>query len=121
MPITRLHLKTAVAVPRTHDPLPPGLVGLRNCAREARLFDNSANPLTALLQMLPAKLGKRLVFFEPTARDVSFDEQWVLNLLDALRQKDTDRYRFAMLSRLNKADAAETHFLVCKAALKLDV
>ncbi len=121
MPVTQLST-TALARASVHQTPPPvGLSALRCYAQAARLFGRDTDPVAVLLRALPDRLGKRLVFFEPGASDVSFDERWVLNLLDALRQRDTDRYQFAMLSRLTKADAAELHFIACKAARTLDV
>lgn len=76
--------------------------------------------MAALIQKLEKTLGKRVVFFEATAQDTSFDEDWLFNLLDAVKQGDSDRYCFALRSRMGKMDAADVHFLVCKAALTLD-
>ncbi|MEE4188149.1 MAG: hypothetical protein V2I76_06845 [Roseobacter sp.] len=121
MSVTQLSA-ASLAVSQIRQPPPPaGLSTLRRYARAGRLFGRDMDPLATLLRVLQERLGKRLVFFEPGASDVSFDERWVLNLLDALRARDTDRYQFAMLSRLTKADAAEVHFVACKAARILDV
>lgn len=121
MPITQLSTMPSAPLPARETPPPAGLQTLRRHARTARLFGREQHAVATLLQILPDRLGKRLVFFEPGASDVSFDERWLLNLFDAHRQRDTDRYQFAMLSRLSKADAAEVHFAVCKAAHTLDV
>ncbi len=66
-------------------------------------------------------IGKRLVLFEPGAADMSFDEKWLLNLIASVQAGDKDRYCFALLSRMSKADAADVHFSVCKASWTLDV
>lgn len=66
-------------------------------------------------------LGKRLAFFKRGARDVSFDEAWLLNMFEAVWTGDKDRYCFALLSQMSKADAADLHFATCKAAWTLGV
>ena len=95
---------------------------LRDKGRQARLYGAVSNdPLVALLARFPDALGRRLVFFEPTSSELSFDEVWLLNLFDAVRNHDQDRYCFAMRSRMSKANAAEMHFFVMKAIGALDV
>ncbi len=110
--------QTRLAMPR---PVPPGLEALRRYGRAARLHPEQTDVLVAVLQAFARVMGKRLVFFEPGAQEVSFDESWLLNLFDAVRTGDTDRYQFALLSRMGKADAADLHFRVCKAAWTLEV
>lgn len=107
---------------RVDPPLLGTLEQLRSTARRLRLHatcDTSA--LGVLLDRLPSMLGCRMVFHEPGAQDVSFDEAWVLNLLDAVRMGDEDRYRFALLSRMRRDRASALHFLVCQAAHTLDM
>jgi hypothetical protein len=85
--------------------------------RKARLSGvTTGDPMLDLLSALPDALGKRLKFHEPTAAEKSFDEVWLENLLDAVRQGDDARYRFALLSRMSRERASRLHFLVCKAA-----
>ena len=107
----------------THTPPPPKvLADLRDMGRKARLFGAIADdPMQILLARLPKALGRRLVFFEATSHEMSFDEAWLLNLFDAVHKLDHDRYCFAMRSRMSRAQASELHFLVCKAARALDV
>ena len=94
---------------------------VRCVGRRLRLHGaRDPSPLGVLLQRLPAMLGRRLVFHEHGARDVSFDEAWLLNLLDAVRSADEDRYRFALLSRMPRDRASALHFLVCQTAHTLD-
>ncbi|WP_322892751.1 MULTISPECIES: hypothetical protein [unclassified Yoonia] len=90
---------------------------LRAAGRKARLTGvTTGNPMQALLAALPAALGRRLRFHELTAVEKSFDEAWLENLLDAVRQGDEARYRFALLSRMSREQASRLHFLICKAA-----
>ena len=99
---------------------PAGIEDVRRAAGVARLCSNASDALVSALQVLPDVLGKRMVIYEPRARDLSFDEAWLLNTFDAIRQGDTDRYSFAMLSRMDRVKATELHFLMCKAAWTLD-
>jgi hypothetical protein len=107
----------------TQTPPPPkALADLRARGRKARLFGAiSGEPMHDLLAKLPAALGRRLVFFEDSSTELSFDEAWLLNLFDAVHRADHDRYCFAMRSRMSRANASALHFLVCKAARALDV
>lgn len=106
-----------------HTPPPPkALATLRDSGRRARLYGvGSQDPMVALLARFPDALGRRLVFFEPSSSELSFDEAWLLNLFDAVRQNDHDRYCFAMRSRMSKAQAAELHFSVMKAVATLEI
>jgi len=99
----------------------PMPAGLRATGRRLRLSGRTAgDPMGELLAALPAALGRRMRFYEPTAAEQSFDEAWLANALDAVRKGDEPRYRFAMLSRMSKARASELHFLMCRAANRLD-
>jgi hypothetical protein len=90
---------------------------LRAAGRKARLSGvTNGSPMQALLAALPDALGRRMRFHEPSAQEKSFDEVWLENLLDAARQGDEARYRFALLSRMSREQASRLHFLVCKAA-----
>ncbi|MBQ2260416.1 MAG: hypothetical protein II336_03505 [Loktanella sp.] len=90
---------------------------LRDAGRKARLTGvTTGDPMQALLAALPAALGRRMRFHELNAAEKSFDELWLENLLDAVRQGDEARYRFALLSRMSREQASRLHFLVCKAA-----
>ena len=107
-------MQNAIACPLT--PQPPDL-RLRVAGRKARLSGvTSGDPMQVLLAALPGALGRRLRFHELNAAERSFDEAWLENLLDAVRQGDGARYRFALLSRMSREQASRLHFLVCKAA-----
>jgi hypothetical protein len=97
-------------------PQPPAET-LRHAGRLARLSGRrTGDPMQVLLAALPAALGRRMRFHEPGAVEKSFDELWLENLLDAVRQNDEARYRFALLSRMSREQASRLHFLICKAA-----
>ena len=99
---------------------PPNAV-LRSAGRRARLARGAGDdPMTELIDALPVAIGRRLRFYEPGAIERSFDECWLDNIFDAIRQGDTDRYRFALLSRMSRETASAMHFLFCKAARHLD-
>lgn len=104
----------------------PRLTGLieqlRLTGRRLRLHQEcDTSPLGILLSRLPAMLDRRLVFHEIGAIDVSFDEAWLLNMLDAVLEADEDRYRFALLSRMRRDRASAVHFLICQAAHALEI
>lgn len=102
---------------RIQTPLAPMPQALRKAGRKARLSGvTTGDPMQDLLSALPKALGRRLRFHEPMAAEKSFDEIWLENLFDAVRQGDTVRYRFALLSRMSREKASALHFLVCKAA-----
>lgn len=123
MALARLHDTD----PRHIPPVSPGwsdlVPALRRAGHRSRLHrpaNLDEDPVAVLLDALPAALGRRLVFHEPGAPDISFDEAWLANALDAVRQSDQDRYAFALRSRLRPEPAARLHVLVCRAAHSLD-
>jgi len=107
----------------THAPPPPEAVAeLREYGRKARLFGVATDdPVIGFLARLPDALGRKPVFFHPTSPEISFDEAWLLNLFDAVKCNDHDRYCFAMRSRMSRSDSAELHFFAMKAANALDI
>jgi len=70
---------------------------------------------------LHTALGRTPTFFQPSSPEISFDEAWLLNLFDAVKKKDHDRYCFAMRSRMSRSDASGLHFFAMKAAQALDL
>lgn len=116
----------ALVFPYESSPLPQRdaelLARVRRAGRAARLgtfVPDSA--LDQLLQALPVAIGRRLTFFETGAIEMSFDEGWLLGVIEAIRAGDSDRYRFALLSRMRREPAARLHFLLCNVAHSLDV
>jgi len=99
-------------------PTPPAV---RAAGRKARLSGaTSDDAMEELLAALPDAIGRRLRFHEPNAAEQSFDELWLANVFDAIRQGDEPRYRFAMLSRMSKERASSLHFLMCRVVYTLD-
>ena len=68
-----------------------------------------------LREVRPLRLGA-LADPEPTP-----DEAWLLALLAAHRRGDRASYAFLLLSRLDRTRASSAHFLLCRAALALEV
>lgn len=102
---------------RRQSPPDPAQHVVRTAGRKARLTGvTTGDPMQDLLSALPRALGRRLRFHEPNAAEKSFDEIWLENLFDAVRQGDEARYRFALFSRMSREKASALHFLVCKAA-----
>ena len=122
MQVCNAVLRDSVPLVAMSPPPPAVLASLRQKGRDARLHGaGSKDPVTSLLARFPEALGRRLVFFEPTSGELSFDEAWLLNMFDAVQNRDQDRYCFALRSRMSKANAAEMHFFVMKAIRALDV
>ncbi|MEM1346200.1 MAG: hypothetical protein AAGI34_16680 [Pseudomonadota bacterium] len=128
MPHTALH-PTPTLQP------PPGtdmsrLEHLRRCAQRCRLCPRqSCDALClalrqtaaeadgdafacALLRVLPEALGKRLVLHRPGSAELSFDEAWLLRLIDAAEREDADTLSFALTSRVHPALRRSVRFLV---------
>lgn len=53
-----------------------------------------------LLKLLPIALRRQVVFHRPGAEDTTFDEEWLLSLLDSIRRKDDNSVAFALCSRV---------------------
>jgi hypothetical protein len=64
--------------------------------------------------------GRRMVFRRPEDKDHSFDENWLLALVDAVRRADADSYRFLLLSRMSAEKASALHFPLCRLVHRLD-
>ncbi len=96
------------------------LESARRCAVRARLerrIDERALPalercagcpiddktLTLLLQLMPKALRRRVVFHRPGARETTFDEDWLLCLMESVRRGDEDSITFALASRVDRA------------------
>ncbi|WP_224825068.1 hypothetical protein [Cognatishimia sp. MH4019] len=57
---------------------------------------------TTLMQLLRDTWGQAPVVFHPTVHVASFDEAWLLSLITAMRDDDTDSAAFLLGSRLPK-------------------
>lgn len=74
----------------------------------------------ALIRTLAQGLGRTPVFFRPGARDVSFDERWLMSLIATVRDDDAPSFEFLIRSRLARQTHRPTAFLARNLALRLD-
>lgn len=74
----------------------------------------------ALLRALPQALDKAPVFHVPGAREISFDEAWILRLLQAIRQRRGDSIAFLIASRIRAPHRRQVAFLAKGLAEGLD-
>lgn len=66
----------------------------------------------ALLRTLAEGLDRRAVFYRPRASDLSFDEQWLMALIDAVERNDRHSLAFLAASRLKPHARRQVLFLV---------
>ena len=78
------------------------------------------DPVTGLLRFLADALPQGVDMRPPGAAGHSFDERWLLALLDAQAQGDSAAYRFLLRSRMGQADASEAHFRATQARIWLE-
>lgn len=78
----------------------------RDRSRSQRAFRD------ALLRTLAEGLDRRPVFYRPQARDLSFDERWLMALIDAVERGDGDSLAFLTASRLRRHARRQVLFLV---------
>lgn len=66
----------------------------------------------ALLRTLGQALGKRLVIHRPGSAEVSFDERWLLRVIERLESGDTDSFTFLLSRRIPHEYRRSVAFLV---------
>ena len=66
----------------------------------------------ALLRTLGQALGKRLVIHRPGSDEVSFDERWLLRVIERLESGDTDSFTFLLSRRIPHEYRRSVAFLV---------
>lgn len=66
----------------------------------------------ALLRTLAEGLDRRMVFYRPHARDLSFDERWLMALIDAAERDEEPSLAFLTTSRLKPHARRHVLFLV---------
>ena len=66
----------------------------------------------ALLRTLAEGLDRRTVFYRPHARDLSFDERWLMALIDAVERDDGPSLAFLTTSRLKPHARRQVLFLI---------
>lgn len=76
--------------------------------------------LDTLLRTLEQGLGRAPVIYCETCPQLSFDERWILALLDAHRRGDRDSSAFLLCSRLPRAARRHVAFLIAGVAQSAD-
>lgn len=66
---------------------------------------------TAFLRALPQALDRTPVFHIPGADEISFDEAWILQLLQAIRAGQNDSIAFLIASRIRACHRRQIAFL----------
>ena len=66
----------------------------------------------ALLRTLGQALGKRLVIHRPGSAEVSFDESWLIRLIERLECGDTDSFTFLLSRRIPHENRRSVAFLL---------
>lgn len=125
-----LHARPSPAEPRsTPHPVPDMLHRIRRAAARSRararldLFGACAMLSTdrdiagrayldTFLRTVEQGLGRAPVIYCEACPQMSFDESWVLALLDAHRRGDRDSFAFLLCSRLSRAARRHIAFLI---------
>lgn len=100
-----------------------GLSDARRAGRALRVSPRGLCDMSAwsrIVLLCQNMIGKRLIFFPPEDAEQSFDERWLLAVIDAVRRADADRYRFLLLSRMSAERASALHFPLCRLVHRLD-
>ncbi|MBS0124155.1 hypothetical protein [Thetidibacter halocola] len=80
----------------------------------------AGDAVAALLGLLHGALPQGLRLNPPGTDTRNFDEDWLLGLFAAQDRRDGSGYRFLLLSRLNRVDAARAHFRLVQARLRIE-
>ncbi|MBS1302708.1 hypothetical protein [Loktanella sp. SALINAS62] len=73
----------------------------------------SSNVFAAqLVKILPQVLERRPVIWRPGTRGATFDEEWLLAVVDAVRRGDVDSERFLLRRRVKPASLHTVRLLV---------
>lgn len=100
-----------------------GLSAARRAGRALRVSPRGLCDMSAwsrIVLLCQNMIGKRLIFFPPEDAEQSFDERWLLAVIDAVRRADADSYRFLLLSRMSAERASALHFPLCRLVHRLD-
>lgn len=116
--IQLLHLLRARAIDTQ---LAPRVEPFHFCALIEATPDRAAEAyLDGLLHVLPQALGRPLLIRRPGPARASFDEAWIIGLIEAAARDDTASLRFAIASRVARAYRRPIGFLVKGLACRLD-
>lgn len=72
--------------------------------------------LGALVAIAPHATGRHLTFYRPGEAEVSFDESWVLALVEAAARGDGDSLRFLVIRHVARASRARIALLARRIA-----
>ncbi len=75
--------------------------------------------IEVLTRCLAQGLGRAPQFFRPGALEVSFDEAWLMRLLNASSTKDSDSFAFLLRSRVHRSAQRNLAFLLHRIAARL--
>lgn len=102
----------------------PALAALRTAARRLRVSARGMcdmSPEARLILLCQTLTGRRFIFHAAQEAELSFDERWLLSLLDAIARADAASYRFLLLSRMSPEKASAAHFPLCGLSSQLDI
>lgn len=131
-------LPLPASMPRRPQPWEPALDALRAVAARSRLDPRSDIEATcqllrsdpeqaaeayarALFRTVAHATGRPLRFHRPRVAAVTFDEAWVMRLLDSLRMGDLDSALFCIGSQIPRERQALVRFLAGRLAERLDI
>jgi len=75
-----------------------------------------ADPLGQIVLTAPQGMGRSMKFYRPGTADISFDEAWLLSLVDAARRGDALSMRFMTGRRVAPQARDSVLFLVSRIA-----
>ncbi|WP_187430783.1 hypothetical protein ROLI_020140 [Roseobacter fucihabitans] len=74
--------------------------------------------LGTFVKCLSDAVCKRIIWFSPGSREMSFDEAWIMRCLTSIQQKDTASLDFLLRSRVTPADRRYIGFLMARVSEK---
>ncbi|MGF1501798.1 MAG: hypothetical protein ACFBSD_08260 [Paracoccaceae bacterium] len=110
---------------------PPWLDGFRRTGLSSRLSPRAAleygsaasgseTCCVAFLRAVAAGLGRPVKLHRPGATELSFDEAWIVRLIEAIRAADGDTVVFAIGSRIPAAGRRMVHRLAGSVAERVE-
>ena len=70
--------------------------------------------LETLVRCLPQAMGRTPRFHRPGAHELTFDEAWLMRILDAMSRKDGASFEFLLRSRIDRLARRNLVFLLCR-------
>ncbi len=91
------------------------------CAHLSTVGEHGARTyLDTLVACLPNATGRRVLWYRPGTKALSFDEAWVLRCLDAIARADEDSLAFLLRSQVAAQDARLIGHLLTQVAAQVD-